>query len=125
MILGKVVRILSAEEVILNIGSKDDVKIGMQFVIYEVSEHITDPETGEDLGALETIKGRVKVTHLMEKMSRAQTIIEEQPTSNPVFDFVSVRTRPVKTYLSVKEGQIKPIREDHTVKEGDKVHSVL
>ena len=50
---------LNPTSVILAAGSDDGVKQGMEFVIYSLSETIRDPETGDDLGQLEIVKGRV------------------------------------------------------------------
>ncbi len=71
---GKVASVESDEVVILNIGSREDVKDGMQFVIFSEGSVIKDPDTGEDLGELEIVKGRVEVEHVMPRMSRARVV---------------------------------------------------
>ena len=71
---GKVASIESDEMVVLNIGSIEGVKDGMRFVIFSEGSHVKDPDTGEDLGAVEVVKGRVQVEHVMPRMSRARVV---------------------------------------------------
>jgi hypothetical protein len=68
MVRGKIAKILNDHQVVINRGSNDGVQINMGFIIYEEGEKITDPETNEDLGALEIIKGRVRVHYLQERV---------------------------------------------------------
>ena len=123
MITGKVAKILSDEELILNIGLDDDVKEGMEFVIFEEGEHIFDPQSGDDLGPLETVKGRVTVYHVMPRLSRARTKTYRSSSVQAMYDVVrGVESRRRK--LEIVGGDAKPVREDLTVRVGDKVHSV-
>ena len=136
MITGKVARILSDEEIILNVGSDDGVKEDMEFVIFSESDHVYDPETGADLGAIETVKGRVKVYHVMDKMSRARTLTYQvrvpsmqsalETTASLIsrlaFSESHIETRRRK--LKVGEGQVRPLTEDLVVSTGDKARSV-
>jgi hypothetical protein len=128
MIIGKVARILSDEEVVLNVGSEDGVEEDMEFVIFSESDHIWDTETGDDLGAIEIVKGRVKVYHVMDRMSRAKTLTYQVQVSS-AYDamarqisglFIETRRRKLK----VPEGQVSPIAEDLIVRIGDRVRSV-
>ena len=126
MITGKVAGILSDEKVVLNVGSEDGVKKGMEFVIFIESDHIIDPETGDDLGAIEMVKGRVKVYHVQDKMSQARTLTYQVRRSS-IYDWISdplsgVETRRRK--LQVHEDQVSPITEDLVVRIRDKVRSV-
>lgn len=131
MIMGKLARILSDEEVVLNVGSEDGVEEDMEFVIFSESDHILDPETGDDLGAIETVKGRVKVYHVMEKMSRATSLTYQVRVPSPYErTFLGVgrllqpsyETRTSK--LEVLEDQVRPLKEDLVVRIGDKARSV-
>ena len=128
MIMGKVARILSDEEVVLNVGSVDGVKEDMELVIYSEGDHIFDPETGDDLGAKEIVKGRVKVYHVQDRMARARTLMYQVRRPSPIEQVVrygalgsSVETRRRK--LQVSKEQALPLAEDLAVKVGDKVHS--
>jgi len=133
MITGKIARILSDEEVVLNVGDEDGVTEGMEFVIFSISEadRIIDPETGADLGAIETTKGRVKVHHVQNKMSRARTLTYQVQTPYPAESFRlmvsgflgdTVETRRRK--LQVAQDQVSEFHEDLVVRIGDNVRSV-
>ena len=125
MIKGKIVKILSETDVILDVGEKDVVTEDMEFVIYNESEDILDPETQENLGTLETVKGRLRITHVMERMCRATTTTYQATTpSIASFMLTSERTETRKRKLKVEESDITPINEDMIVKVGDLVRSV-
>jgi hypothetical protein len=62
---GKVAAILSRRELVLNIGSEDEVEIGMKFVILNNKGiDVTDPDTGKVLGTVEVPKTIVKVVRV-------------------------------------------------------------
>jgi len=133
MIIGKVARILSDEEVFLNVGSEDGVTEGMEFVIFSVSEgdRIIDPETGADLGAIETTKGRVKVHHVQNRMSRARTLTYQVaiPGLEESLRFSITRLLPAavetrRRKLQVAEDQVSEFPEDLVVRIRDNVRSV-
>ena len=65
-IVGKVARILSEYQLVLNVGEQHGVVPGAVFVIFEQDEEITDPDSGESLGCLEMVKARVHVAHVQE-----------------------------------------------------------
>src|SRR5260370_36133362 len=92
MIQTKIARINSSTEVILAAGSRQGVKEGMVFVIYELGDEIRDPETGESLGRLELVKGRVTVAHVQEKVSHAVTLSKEKEERPPMFAALFTRT---------------------------------
>jgi len=122
MIIGRVARILSNEEVVLSVGSEDGVKEDMEFVIFSESDHIWDLETGDDLGAIETVKGRVKVYHVQDRMSRARTLTYQvhRPSNFAWLTGAGVETRRRKLQVD----RVLPLAEDLAVKDGDKVRSV-
>ncbi len=63
---------------VINRGSRHDVKEGQEFLIYSMSdEEITDPVTGKSLGFLETVKGRGVVSHVQELMSTIESKTRE------------------------------------------------
>jgi hypothetical protein len=126
MIHTRVARILSPTSVILAAGTDDGIKEGMEFVIYDLSETILDPETGEDLGKLELHKGRVYAVHVQDKLTWAQT------RSRTVERAVSLRPDPLSFLKPVKETVFEQLQVegspatefDRTVRVGDKVRSV-
>ena len=72
---GKVARVINEKEVVINKGLDDGVEEGDHFLIYELSDfEIEDPDTGENLGKLERVKGEGKVIHSQENISTIQSI---------------------------------------------------
>lgn len=125
MIIGRVARILSETEFIINVGMQDGVKRDMEFVIYSEEDHVVDPETGEDLGPIETVKGRLEVTHVMDKMSRAKTLtytVRVNPAVSLAEELLGTRNETRRHKLEVD--QVEPIDENLTVQRGDKVRSL-
>lgn len=73
-IKGKVAKILTARELVINIGSKNGVMEGMKFVVLDPKgEDIKDPETGHILGSIERPKIKVKIIKVQENLSVAST----------------------------------------------------
>ncbi len=127
---GKIIRILNHEEVLLNVGTKDGVKEGMNFVIISIGEQVIDPATREKLGAIETIKGKITITLTQERFSRARTLITEHSVPVSAAGFWE-RTKPKmektpeqRSKLKINEQQVIPLNEDLTVKLGDFVRSL-
>ena len=78
-IRGKVAKILSHSEVVLNIGKAHNVEVGMLFdILFRGYDEITDPDTGEVLGGIDRAKARVKVVSANEKLSIAATYRTER-----------------------------------------------
>jgi curli biogenesis system outer membrane secretion channel CsgG len=50
-------------QVVINGGSETGVKAGERFVVYRLGEEMTDPDTGESLGAEETKIGEIEVVN--------------------------------------------------------------
>lgn len=71
----RVAKIISETTVVLAAGSDHGVRRGTKFVIYDPGPVIQDPETGEPLGNLEIVKGRVQATHVMPSMCVAKTAV--------------------------------------------------
>ena len=73
-IRGKVARILNSREIVINIGSKDQVTVGMRFEVMDTKGHeVKDPDTGELLGSIERPKVSVKITKVQDRLSLAST----------------------------------------------------
>ena len=73
----KIAQILSPTRIVLAAGAEQGVQVGMEFIIYELSDPIFDPETKEPLGQLELHKGRVKVLHVQDKIATATTLFRK------------------------------------------------
>lgn len=121
MIYTKVARIIDSTRVVLAAGERDGVKEGMEFVIYDLSDHILDPETKEDLGQIELVKGRVIAEHVQDKITIVRT---------PWRELGPFTIRPAWPYEKEKvRGQLKVegavgLKEDQVVRVGDLVRSV-
>lgn len=71
---GKVARILDSRKLVLNIGTKAGVSVGMEFDVRDPKgADITDPDTKEVLGSVLRPKVRVKVISVQERLSVAST----------------------------------------------------
>jgi hypothetical protein len=67
---GYVARLITDDELAINLGSRDGVKEDMIFsILDERTDNITDPITGEDLGSIERVKAQVKITTVSERLS--------------------------------------------------------
>jgi len=61
-------------EVVINRGTRNGVKLGDQFLVVGEGPRIMDPETGEDLGQLELVRGRGEVVHVQDHIATIRTI---------------------------------------------------
>src|SRR6266566_4898215 len=74
LLQGKVAKILTEREVVINIGSVQGVKKGMRFAILAPTpEEILDPETGEVLDVVDRTKVLVQATEVREKITICST----------------------------------------------------
>ena len=76
-ITGKVAAIVDDTTLVLNLGSRDGVHEGMLFAVVAEHHDIRDPDSGESLGRWESVKGRVVVTHVQERMATARSALAE------------------------------------------------
>src|SRR5437870_12957166 len=74
LLQGKVAKILTEREVVINIGSAQGVKKGMRFAILAPTpEEIHDPETGEVLDVVDRTKVLVQATEVRERITICST----------------------------------------------------
>jgi hypothetical protein len=67
---GHVARLITDDELIVNLGSNDGMKSDMYFNILDTStENIKDPITGEDLGSIERVKAQIRIVRVAERIS--------------------------------------------------------
>ncbi|WP_336986654.1 hypothetical protein [Altererythrobacter aquiaggeris] len=94
--LPRVVKVIDDSTVVINRGTREGLKLGEKFLIYGEGGEIVDPDTGEDLGMIELVRGLVKITHLQEKLATARSIetsiipartrkINREPWQSPLF----------------------------------------
>lgn len=81
-ITGNVSDVLSDSKIVINRGQKDGVEPGQTYQVYRVGEMLTDPKTGESLGALESIcaYGTVEQVQLKEATLALEAIPEKIDT---------------------------------------------
>lgn len=54
---------------LINAGSHDDVKINERVLVFALGSEIPDPDTGENLGHFEIVRGEGKVISLQSRMA--------------------------------------------------------
>ena len=65
----KVIKIIDDKRILIDAGSMDSINRGAQLEIFVKGKSVKNPETGEDLGALDPIKAYVTVTNVYPKMA--------------------------------------------------------
>ena len=102
----------------------------MEFVIYELTDPIYDPETKESLSQLEIHKGRLRVIHLQDKLATATTLTRKlyEPSFSEVILPSPFRKegRWVEAHekLPIEQSESTAVETDLTVRLGDLVRSV-
>lgn len=119
-IKGRIVRIVSPRAVIVDIGTKNGVRVGSELVVYEEGQEITGLD-GKSLGKMEYVKANLRVVHAQESFSLAETLETVVfPASTISGSIASSLT--IKQTLPVSEKEIEPLSSyDKTVKKGDLV----
>ena len=78
---GKVARIVDGNEMLINKGMRDGVKVGMRFaVLDDKTMNVKDPDTGEDLGGILREKAPITIVSVAERVSLAR---RDNPTALP------------------------------------------
>ena len=132
MITGKIARILNEYQLVLNVGSKEEVTNGMIFIIYEEGEEIKDPDSGDSLGNLEMVKGEVEVSHVQRTICLAQSKEKQEKTKPTILSAKLAEVTPSsKTKLEikheklyVKQPDISNLKATGPISVGDLVRSV-
>ncbi|WP_270340048.1 hypothetical protein [Leuconostoc mesenteroides] len=112
---GKIIRIISRDEVIVNLGSADGIYKGQGFEIIKKGEHIIDPESGLDLGGFPFTVATLNASFVEKSFSvlRTQakgfTPFNNFPENSPL---VAVES----THINVDEDSIEPIPEPKDTK---------
>ncbi|MCK9824030.1 hypothetical protein NOCD_11095 [Nocardioides cavernae] len=143
-IRGKVARVNSDRELIINRGAADGVTEGTFFYVRDEPVVITDPDSGESLGEVLPIKIVVRADEVDEKFCIARTfrsrrvLVREAEPGNDQFGAVlkSWRAqlqppRPAEYETRVETLRVDPTKgspiddRDSIVRVGDVVESVL
>ena len=72
-IRGKVAQVLSARELVMNVGLVDGVTVGMYFSVVKITE-IKDPDTSKVLGKVERPKISLRVVEVQNELSVASVL---------------------------------------------------
>lgn len=70
---GKIVSV-KGNTVYINAGKDSNVLVGDEFTVYKKGEELVDPDTGMSLGSEDTKVGRVQITSVEKKFSKASAI---------------------------------------------------
>ncbi|GAA0196963.1 hypothetical protein ACFFQF_32570 [Haladaptatus pallidirubidus] len=118
---GKVVKIISSKEIVINKGEDDGIEEDMEFIVFEIGDVIEDPDTGEALGNVEHVKARVKPKHIQNEIT--------------IMRSAEITTKKTGIYGITNAGETKKVTKsiadrpedevDDKVKEGDLVRQKL
>jgi hypothetical protein len=65
----KILKVIDEKTIVIDRGMEDGVKDGDVFLVYALGEEIIDPDTKENYGKLEIVKGRAIVEHTQERIA--------------------------------------------------------
>ena len=65
---------LSPSRVVINRGKDQGVSLDQVFLIYALGDVVIDPVENSELGQLEIVRGRGRVTHLQENLATVDSI---------------------------------------------------
>jgi hypothetical protein len=131
-ITGKVAAIIDDTTLVLSVGSDRGVFEGQLFAIVSTHDQVFDPDTGESLGEWESVKGRVIVTHVQQRMATAQSpLVEESGDSRGTLSEMMVRhsfglygEREKRTSLDVRTGSAAGRPRTPPIEIGDMARSI-
>lgn len=69
----RVAEVLNKFRLVINRGSEDGIEVGTRFLVFGLGQTIVDPDTKEDLGLLEVVRGRARVVHVQERISTLES----------------------------------------------------
>ena len=124
---GKIIRILDATTVIINLGQADGITDSSVFSILGGPEEVIDPFSKEVLGTVSVVKGRVKTDFASERFTIATSKWTERYSSLNFFQSLTGNAATsevsVDKDLRVKKDEIRPWRaySEDFVRVGDDV----
>jgi len=90
-ITGKIAAVIDDTTLVLNVGSNDGAREGMVFAVVSAHQDIADPDSGESLGLWESVKARVVVSHVQERMCTARSFLREEVDASGTLSTLMVR----------------------------------
>ncbi|MFC1809500.1 CsgG/HfaB family protein [Candidatus Omnitrophota bacterium] len=83
---GKVIKTTEAGAIYVNAGISANIQKGMMFMVFRPGEELIDPDTGMNLGTDDEFVGRMRVTEVLEKFSKA-TALDASPQKGDIVKF--------------------------------------
>jgi hypothetical protein len=105
----KVAEVLNDTTVAINAGLHHGIEVGMKFILIGIGKDIVDPETQENLGPLELVRGRVTVTHVQERICTAESNQQSKVPGRK-----RIITRPNSPFSAMLGAGREEIEEDVT-----------
>ena len=135
-ITGQVADLIDDRTLVINRGEKDGVELGAFFTVYDATGKVVkDPTSGDELGKIKLPKITVKVVHVDEKYSVAETYKYKEVNlggNNPLLGVGALNVfnppKYVKQYetFEIEESTKKKLdKEKSIVKVGDVVEQVV
>lgn len=120
----KVIKIIDDTSIVINAGSEDNITTQDEFQIFITGDEIKDPDTGEILGTLDTIKETISVEIVFPRMCICRnTFVTAYTTglTNIMDNLTKIRYKT----LNVDTTQISGgLSNNLTIKIGDKARLV-
>lgn len=104
---GRIVRILDAKTVVINLGRENGINNSSLFHILGDPEHVIDPETNESLGTVNVSKGRVRASQVFDKFTIARTQWVNYVASSNLFEFWGASGVSGTERVEVDEGDLR------------------
>ncbi|MBB3568723.1 hypothetical protein [Rhizobium sp. BK491] len=104
--LPKVIKVIDDYDLVINRGSDHGIVLGSRFLVFSAGEQLNDPDTGEDLGILEIVRGKARVVHVQAKMS---TLSSDEFATAPGTKRVIKRTGAIWAFSN--QGSVEEITE--------------
>ena len=123
--IGKVIRIISDDKLIVNLGN-DILSKGDEIEIFENTEQeIIDPETNEKLGYYRIVKDTLNIIHVDKKFSIAETKripVETSDTSESLINMARLLTWNIRDLVHYEQKRLNIDEKDinYLDIEGDK-----
>lgn len=103
---GKIAAILDATTVVINRGSQDGVVKGLPFYVYSELGPFDDPDSGESLGTITQLWGKVVVSRVADRLCLARTEYEPYPAWEAGV-LSRVFAQPVRVALPVDKDEVQ------------------
>jgi hypothetical protein len=120
---GRIIRIVDAQTVVINLGSQAGIAHGSIFSILSDLEEIVDPQTGDKLGSIHIVKGRLQASQVFPRFTVATSSWTDY--SSPIFGTLLGEQRGES--LTVRQEDVQPwsAKTEQPVRVGDFVEVTL